>query len=103
MTAPVQRPCTCDAPAGPHQLACARVWGAEAVTPLDYARGAYLAAVARQVDAEIAEALHDRRDYSPEAEARHEALSLARSAAIADFDAAALALREAIRAAGGRP
>lgn len=102
MTASAQHPCTCDAPAGQHRPPCHRAY-AEAPTPLDYARGAYLAAVARQVDAEIAEALHDRRDYSPEAEARHEALSRACSAAIADFDAAALALRDAIRAAGGRP
>jgi hypothetical protein len=67
------------------------------------ARAAYLDAVARQVDAEIAEALHDRRDYSPEAEARHEALSRAATLADRQREAASLALGEAIRAAGGRP
>ena len=67
------------------------------------ARAAYLDAIARHVDAEIADAMHDRIDYSPEAEARHEALSRACSDAFAAFDAATIALRAAIRAAGGRP
>jgi hypothetical protein len=67
------------------------------------ARAALLEAFARHVDAEIAEALHDRRDYSPEAEARHEALSRAAAMANRERVAASLALSEAIRAAGGRP
>ena len=72
-------------------------------TALDTARAAYLDAVARHVDAEIAEAMHDRRDYSPEVEARGRELSIARSAAFEAREAAARALREAIRAAGGCP
>ena len=67
------------------------------------ARAAYLGAIARHVDAELAEAMHDRRDYSPEVEARGRELSIARSAAFEAREAAARALRDAIRAAGGCP
>jgi hypothetical protein len=67
------------------------------------ARAAYLDAIARHVDAEIADAMHDRIDYSPEAVARRGAISRAAAMANRERVAASLALGEAIRAAGGRP
>ena len=67
------------------------------------ARAAYLGAIARHVDAELAEAMHDRRNCSVEAEMQSRDLSVARSAAFAAREIAARALREAIRSAGGCP